>query len=75
MKSTINMTSNRHTITIDHSTFMRLKNKGHFNETYSQLITRLLDKFESVNGESKDTVTTYDNNTNSPSQKNSITNH
>lgn len=55
MKSTINTNSNRHTITIDHATFMRLKSKGHFGESYSQLITRLLDKFENVNCESKDT--------------------
>jgi hypothetical protein len=58
MKNIVNMTSNRHTITIDHSTFMRLKSKGHFNETYSQLITRLLDQFENTgDGESEHTTT------------------
>ena len=65
MKSTESMTSNRHTITLDHSTCMRLKSKGSFGESYSQIITRLLDKFENVNCESKDT--SY--NTNSVTQK------
>jgi hypothetical protein len=51
-----NTTSSRHTITVDNPTFMRLKSKGRFNETYSQLITRLLDHFDNVNCESKDNV-------------------
>jgi hypothetical protein len=67
MKSTVNMKSNRHTITLDHSTFMRLKSKGRFGESYSQLITRLLDKFENLDCESKDI--SYNINTNSVTQK------
>jgi hypothetical protein len=32
----------RHTITIDHNAYQRLKRKGIFGETYSRLILRLV---------------------------------
>ncbi len=49
----INTNNKRHTITIDHATFLRLKNKGYFDESYSQLISRLIDQAERVNNEGK----------------------
>jgi len=33
----------RHTITIDHQTFTRLRHIGKFGESYSKLISRLVD--------------------------------
>jgi hypothetical protein len=41
----------RHTITINHITFLRLKSKGRFAESYSQLIMRLMDQVEKANEE------------------------
>jgi predicted CopG family antitoxin len=35
--------SKRHTITINRDVYQRLKRTGFFNETYSQLISRLVD--------------------------------
>lgn len=37
----------RHTITINHQTYQKLKNKGTFGESYSELISRLADLAES----------------------------
>jgi hypothetical protein len=54
--NTTNSRHSRHTITIDHPTFLRLKSKGRFGESYSQLITRILDHVESVT-EKDDTYT------------------
>jgi predicted CopG family antitoxin len=36
-------TNNRHTITIDDKTFQLLKGKGNFGETYSEVISRLIE--------------------------------
>jgi predicted CopG family antitoxin len=45
----------RHTITINDETYHKLKQKGIFNESYSELISRLVDIAESP-GQSKSTV-------------------
>ena len=37
----------RHTITLNDMAFLRLKNKGHFGETYSDVILRLLNQIDS----------------------------
>jgi predicted CopG family antitoxin len=37
----------RHTITINHQTYQKLKGKGTFGESYSELISRLADLAES----------------------------
>jgi hypothetical protein len=42
-------TTERHTLTINHTTFLRLKKKGFFGESFSELITRILDELESRN--------------------------
>jgi hypothetical protein len=44
--------SKRHTITLNHETFEKLKNKGIFGETYSQVISRLV-KYSEMTGEVK----------------------
>ena len=44
----------RHTITIHHDVFQRLKLKGAFGESYSKLISRLLDYIDTIEG-GKDT--------------------
>jgi predicted CopG family antitoxin len=36
----------RHTITINHQTYEKLKSKGTFGESYSELISRLADLAE-----------------------------
>lgn len=38
----------RHTITLGHQTFVRLKKKGTFGESYTELVSRLLDQLENV---------------------------
>lgn len=42
----MSQTGIRHTITLGHETFLRLKNKGTFGESYTELISRLLDQVE-----------------------------
>ena len=44
----MNQTSIRHTITLGHQTFVRLKKKGMFGESYTELASRLLDQLEKV---------------------------
>ncbi len=44
----VNHTSIRHTITLGHQTFVRLKKKGMFGESYTDLVSRLLDQLEKV---------------------------
>jgi hypothetical protein len=39
----------RHSITINHSTFLRLKGKGFFGESFSDLISRIMDEIEISN--------------------------
>jgi hypothetical protein len=36
----------RHGLTINHSTFLRLKQKGIFGESFSDLISRIIDELE-----------------------------
>jgi len=36
----------RHSLTINDATFLRLKNKGHFGESFSDLIFRILEELE-----------------------------
>ncbi len=45
------MSSNsiRHSLTINHITFLRLKKKGLFGESFSDLIARILDELETRN--------------------------
>jgi predicted CopG family antitoxin len=38
--------SRRHTITLSHEAFEKLRNRGVFGETYSQVIARLVDDAE-----------------------------
>ena len=42
----MNQISTRHTITLGHQTFVRLKKKGTFGESYTELVSRLLDQLE-----------------------------
>jgi predicted CopG family antitoxin len=39
----MNKTNIRHTITIDDKTYQRLRSKGNFGETYSEVISRLIE--------------------------------
>jgi hypothetical protein len=39
----------RHSLTINHSTFLRLKEKGIFGESFSDLISRIIDEVENKN--------------------------
>jgi predicted CopG family antitoxin len=41
----------RHTITINGLAFSRLRNKGQFGESYSEVILRLLDEIEKIERE------------------------
>ena len=43
----------RHTITVNHLAFLKLKNMGRFGESYSELILRLLAYFENVDVEER----------------------
>ena len=45
----------RHTITVNHETYEKLKQQGIFNESYSELICRLVEIAESTS-RSKSTV-------------------
>ena len=40
----------RHTITIHHDVFQRLKVKGTFGESYNKLISRLMDRIDTIEG-------------------------
>lgn len=46
----VNELSNRHTITIDDKTFQKLKSRGNFGETYSELISRIIKDSDAYNG-------------------------
>lgn len=39
----------RHSLTINHSIFLRLKEKGIFGESFSDLILRIIDELENKN--------------------------
>jgi hypothetical protein len=45
----LNQTGSRHTITLGHETLVRLKEKGTFGESYTELVSRLLDQLERIN--------------------------
>jgi predicted CopG family antitoxin len=45
----------RHTITINHNAFVKLKSEGQFGETYSDLICRLVERGDSFDGVRKAT--------------------
>jgi predicted CopG family antitoxin len=45
----------RHTITVNNDTYQKLKRKGIFNESFSELISRLVDIAESTS-QSKSTI-------------------
>ena len=47
----MNKESIPHTITITHSTFEKLRNQGRFGESYSELISRVLDQLTEVKRE------------------------
>jgi predicted CopG family antitoxin len=42
--------STRHTINVNHDVFQRLKLKGAFGESYSNLISRLMDLIDTMDG-------------------------
>ena len=39
----------RHSLTINHSTFLRLKERGFFGESFSELISRIIDELDNNN--------------------------
>ncbi len=39
----MNLTNDRHTITIDDKTYQLLRKRGNFGETYTEVISRLLE--------------------------------
>jgi predicted CopG family antitoxin len=39
----------RHSLTINHSTYLRLKERGLFGESFSDLISRIIDELENCN--------------------------
>jgi len=43
----------RHTITLNDSAFSRLRNEGHFGESYSEVILRVLDQLMEIKKEGK----------------------
>ena len=45
----------RHSLTINHATFVRLKKKGFFGESFSELISRIIDELENSNPKQKGT--------------------
>jgi hypothetical protein len=38
----------RHTITLGHQKFVRLKKKGSFGESYTELVSRILDQLDGI---------------------------
>lgn len=46
--------NDRHTITINNEAYRKLKEKGIFGESYSELVTRLLDELDGTNGGRKE---------------------
>jgi hypothetical protein len=47
----MNQTGLRHTITLGHEAFVRLKGQGAFGESYTELVSRLLDQLEEIKDE------------------------
>lgn len=43
----------RHTITIYDKTYQRLKSKGNFGDTYSEVVGHVLDQLDAINGGSE----------------------
>jgi hypothetical protein len=44
----------RHSLTINHSTFVRLKQIGVFGESFSELISRMIDELDSINSKQRE---------------------
>ena len=44
----------RHSLTINHSTFLRLRERGFFGESFSDLISRIIDELENTNMEQRE---------------------
>lgn len=44
----------RHSLTINHSTFIRLKEIGVFGESFSELISRMIDERDSINSKRRE---------------------
>jgi predicted CopG family antitoxin len=47
--NTVCYANQRHTITINHTTFVKLKSIGRFGESYSDVISRMLGYLENPN--------------------------
>ena len=45
----------RHSLTINHSTFLRLTERGFFGESFSELISRIIDELENSNSKQEGT--------------------
>jgi hypothetical protein len=45
----------RHSLTINHTTFLRLKKKGFFGESFSELISRIIDELDNNNSKQEGT--------------------
>jgi predicted CopG family antitoxin len=43
-----NQPNTRHTITLDDSTFKKLRSKGNFGESYADLISRLIERADNI---------------------------
>jgi hypothetical protein len=46
LNATMSSRSGRHSLTINDTTFHRLKKKGYFGESFSDLISRILEELE-----------------------------
>ena len=45
----------RHSLTINHSTFLRLTARGYFGESFSELISRIIDELDNNNSKQEGT--------------------
>jgi predicted CopG family antitoxin len=52
----MNEKADRHTLTINHLAYVKLRRRGRFGESYSELILRLLHQLESITKEEKQEV-------------------
>jgi predicted CopG family antitoxin len=50
----MNQVKTRHTITIDDKTFQILRSKGNFGETYSDVISRIIEDSDADHGQVKE---------------------
>ena len=49
MKYTEYSSSNRHALMVSSHVYSRLKSRGHFGESFSNLISRILDELDAAN--------------------------